>query len=251
MLSDHQYMHGRGAGCEILVILAILVAAALPGACARWRIIVRLGDCVRHVRTLARHARCALAAAGGRAVLCRTEERTILAANEVVYNGRRIRVERQAVPGTDGGERWYDLVVHPGAAVVLPVLADGRVLLIRNYRFAVAQTLLELPAGTLDDGEPALECARRELAEETGYRAGKLEPLVSFYSSPGFCDERLEAFLATELVLGETAREVGERIENTPMEYEEALTAIGDGRIMDGKTIAALLYYDRYVRARK
>ena len=174
-----------------------------------------------------------------------------MAENEVVYQGRRIRVERQAVPGQDGGERRYDLVVHPGAAVVLPVLNDGRVLLISNYRFAVGQTLLELPAGTLDDGEPAVECARRELAEETGYRAGNIEPLLSFYSTPGFCNERLQAFVATELVLGETAREVGERIENTPMEYEEALSAIGDGRVTDGKTIAALLYYDRYVRARK
>ncbi|GAG48053.1 unnamed protein product, partial [marine sediment metagenome] len=142
----------------------------------------------------------------------------------------------------------YDLLVHPGAAVVLPLLADGQVLLIRNYRFAVDQELLELPAGTLDPPEPPEECARRELAEETGYRAGKLEPLVSFYSTPGMCNEQMHAFVASELVLGETELEPGERIENVPMEYAEALRAIGDGRITDGKTILTLLYYDRFVR---
>jgi len=170
-----------------------------------------------------------------------------VAASTIVYEGRKLRVEQHDVRGRDGKEHRYDLVVHPGAAVVLPILDDTRVLLIRNYRFAVGQELLELPAGTLDPPEPALECARRELAEETGYQAGKLEPLVSFYSTPGFCTEHLYAFLATELIEGKRALDPGERIHNTPMEYEEALRAIGDGRITDAKTIATLLYYDRYV----
>ncbi|MFQ5805095.1 MAG: NUDIX hydrolase [Phycisphaerae bacterium] len=173
-----------------------------------------------------------------------------MAATVIVYEGRNFRVEQRDVRGRDGKERRYDLVVHPGAAVVLPILNDGRVVLISNHRFAVGQDLLELPAGTLDPPEPALECARRELVEETGYRAGKLEPLLSFYSTPGICTERMHAFVATELVLGERALDPGERIENTPMEYGEALRAIGDGRITDAKTIVTLLYYDRYVRER-
>ena len=130
----------------------------------------------------------------------------------------------------------------------MPILDDGRVVLISNCRFAVGQTLLELPAGMLDGGEPPIECAQRELCEETGYRAGRLEPLLSFFSTPGMCNEELHAFLATELVSGETSREPGERIENAPMRVEEALEAIGDGRIKDAKTIVTLLYYDRYIR---
>ncbi len=167
----------------------------------------------------------------------------------VVFQGRRFSVQRRALTDRSGQDRHYELVVHPGAVVVLPMLDDGRVLLISNYRFAVGQELLELPAGTLDPPEPAPECARRELAEETGYQAAKLEPLVSFYSTPGFCTEQLHAFLATGLSEGQPALDPGERIQNTPMEYEEALQAIRDGRIMDAKTIATLLYYDRYVRA--
>jgi ADP-ribose pyrophosphatase len=169
----------------------------------------------------------------------------------VVFQGAKFQIEQHEMRGPDGENRLYDLVVHPGAAAVLPILDDGRVLLISNYRFAVGRELLELPAGTIDPPEPLEECARRELAEETGFRAGKLEPLLSFYSTPGICSEHMHVFLATELKSGETALDPGERIENTPMLYEEAIAAIGDGRITDGKTIAALLYYDRYVRERE
>lgn len=169
---------------------------------------------------------------------------------EIVYEGRKFRVEQRTVPDRAGNDRVYDLVVHPGAAVVLPLLDDGRVVLIRAYRFAVEQTLLELPAGTIDGSEPAEQCARRELAEETGYRTNKLVPLVCFYSTPGICTEHMHAFVATGLAPGQPAREAGERIENTPMELEEALRAIGDGRIKDAKTIVTLLYYDRYVRGK-
>jgi ADP-ribose pyrophosphatase len=168
--------------------------------------------------------------------------------SQKIFQGRKFRLEQRDVPGRDGKPRRYDLVVHPGAAVVLPILDDGRIVLISHYRFAVEQNLVELPAGTLEPPEPPAECARRELAEETGYLAGKLEPLVSFYSTPGICTEQLHAFVATELAAGETALEPGERIQVVPMEYGEALRAIGDGRITDGKTIATVLYYDRYVR---
>jgi ADP-ribose pyrophosphatase len=167
---------------------------------------------------------------------------------DIIFTARRFTVEQHDVPDRDGRNRRYDRIVLPGAAVALPILDDGRVVLISHYRFAVGETLLELPAGMLDDAEPAIECARRELCEETGYRAGKLEPLLSFFSTPGMCNEELHAFLATELVPGKSAREPGEDIENTPMKLDEALEAIGDGRIKDAKTIVTLLYYDRYVR---
>jgi ADP-ribose pyrophosphatase len=171
-----------------------------------------------------------------------------VASCDVVFRARRFTVEQHDVPDRHGKNRRYDRIVLPGAAVALPILDDGRVVLISNYRFAIGQTLLELPAGMLDGDEPPIECARRELCEETGYRAGKLELLLSFFSTPGICNEELYAFLATKLVLGETSREPGERIENTPMNVNEALEAIGEGRIKDAKTIVTLLYYDRYVR---
>ena len=168
-----------------------------------------------------------------------------------VYEGAKFRVERHDVPARDGELRGYDLIVHPGAAVVLPILDDGRIVVIRNHRFAVGQDLLELPAGTIDPPESPIECARRELTEETGYRTEKLERLLSFYSTPGICNECLHAFVATELVAGETALDPGERIEIAPMEYDQALEAIGDGTITDAKTIVALLYYDRYIDRRR
>jgi ADP-ribose pyrophosphatase len=139
-------------------------------------------------------------------------------------------------------------IEHPGAAAILPILPDGRALLIAHHRPAVNQELLELPAGTLDPDETPLECARRELAEETGYRAATLEPLVSFYSTPGICNERLHVFVATNLTPGPTNLGPSEFIRPVPMTIADALDAIHTGRIADGKTIIGLLYYDRFNR---
>jgi ADP-ribose pyrophosphatase len=166
----------------------------------------------------------------------------------IVFESKKFRVQRREF-ARDGARHVFDIVVHPGAAVILPVLDDGRLLLIHNYRVAVGAELLELPAGTLDPPESPEACALRELAEETGYRAGRLEPLVSFYSTPGILTERMHIFLATELVPGPTAHEAGEHIRPRPMMHAEAIEAIRAGRITDGKTIVALLFYDRFVRA--
>ena len=167
----------------------------------------------------------------------------------VVFIGRRFNVERLSVPGANGKSRPYEIVAHPGAAVILPLLDNGDVVLIRNCRPAVEQELLELPAGTLDDETP-LACARRELTEETGYRAERVEPLVSFYSSPGICTERLHAFVATGLQPGPTRHEPDEQIRVTPLPHDEAIRAIADGRIVDAKTIVTLLYSDRFRRGK-
>lgn len=165
----------------------------------------------------------------------------------IVFESKKFRVQRRAFE-RDGSRHVFDIVVHPGAAVILPLLDDGRVLLIHNYRVAVDAELLELPAGTLDPPESPEACAARELAEETGYRAGRLRPLVSFYSTPGIMTERMHVFLATELTPGSTAHEAGEHIRPMPMTQADAMEAIRTGHITDGKTILALLYYDRFVR---
>lgn len=174
---------------------------------------------------------------------------TIVTRGEVVYRARKFNVERQRFEHA-GQQHEYEIIIHPGAAVVLPILNDGRVVMIENYRLAVDDTLLEVPAGTLDPQEDPRACAARELTEETGYHARTLTPLVAFFSTPGILNERMHVFLATDLTAGETAHEPSEIIHVKPMEYDEVMRAIADGRIVDGKTIVSLLYYDRYLRCK-
>jgi ADP-ribose pyrophosphatase len=150
----------------------------------------------------------------------------------------------------DGVTLHRDVVRHPGAVAILPLLSDGRVLLLRNYRFSVSERLIELPAGTLERGESPLQTARRELAEETGYRAARWQPLLTFCTSPGVMDERIHLFLATELTPGEPALEAGEDIQLFPCTWDEALNLIRRGEIHDAKTLAGLLYYETFLRRR-
>lgn len=167
----------------------------------------------------------------------------------VLLESRKFRVVRREVRGRDGAVHMYDVIEHGGAVVVLPLLDDGRVVMIQNHRPAVDGELLELPAGTIEAGEPPEHCARRELEEETGWRAARLAPLCTFYTTPGMTSERMHAFVATGLTPGTAALDETERIEPLVMLLEKAIAAIGDGRIMDAKTIVALLHYDRFMRA--
>jgi ADP-ribose pyrophosphatase len=145
------------------------------------------------------------------------------------------------VIGSDGRAHTLDYVKHPGAAVVLPVLGDGRVALIRNHRPVVDDFVWELPAGTLDGEEAPEVCARRELIEEAGYEAGSIEPLSAFYSTPGVTDEVLHAFVATDLRRVERSLEPDERIEVHLVEGSEAVAMARDGRMKDSKSMLALL----------
>ena len=166
--------------------------------------------------------------------------------SKTVYEGVRFTVKRRMLTGSDGTQRPFDVVAHPGAAVVLPILGDGRIVMIENQRPATGGSLLELPAGTIDPPETPITCARREIVEETGYAAGKIEPLTSFYTSPGICDEYMHAFVATELTAGETAHEPLEFIRVLTLELDDALRKVADGGIIDGKTMLTLLYYSRF-----
>ncbi len=163
---------------------------------------------------------------------------------EPLFQGRRFRVERAVQTTPDGAEHLREIVRHPGAVTILPVLDDGRVCLLRNYRVAVDETLIELPAGTLEPGEDPAETARRELVEETGYRAGHIELLATFFTSPGILDEKMYIYLATSLSPGPTALEPGEQIEPLLATWPEALAMVRDGRIHDAKTITALLFFE-------
>ena len=164
---------------------------------------------------------------------------------ELMLETKRFRVVRLTTTIAEGQQHSREVIQHPGAAIMIPLLDDGRVCLIKNYRVAVDETLVELPAGTIDPGEPPLDTAIRELAEETGYRAKKMEQVGEFYMSPGILDERMFVFVATGLSEGETSLDVGEIVEPYLVAWDDAMQMTIDGSIRDAKTIAALAMYDR------
>jgi len=162
---------------------------------------------------------------------------------ELVYEGSVTTGYRVDVRMPDGRLVRRDLIHFSGAAVVLPVLADGSIVLIRNYRFAVGEVLWEIPAGGLAAGEDPAACASRELTEETGYTAGRIEKLGEFYSCPGATDEMLYAYLATDLARGEQNLELYEEISVEVCTEQAVGRMVADGTIHDGKTIATLALY--------
>lgn len=161
----------------------------------------------------------------------------------VLFRADRYNIHKVTYAGPDGVPYSRDVIRHPGAVVLLPILSDGRVVLIRNYRVSIDKTLLEVPAGTMEIGEPPIETAKRELLEETGFVAGNLTHRRTFYASPGICDEAMHLFLATDLVEREPEREDYEQIENQLATWDEIRTWIRDGTIQDGKTLIAVLDY--------
>lgn len=162
-----------------------------------------------------------------------------------VYDGRVVRLRVDEIRSADGRPGKREVVEHPGAVGIVPLLPGPRVVLLRQWRYCVGQWLLEIPAGTLEPGEEPLGCARRELIEETGYAAARVEPVVSFYTTPGFCTELLRVFLATELTAAEASRDEDELLTTVTVEWDEALAMCLDGRIRDAKTIAGILAVDR------
>jgi ADP-ribose pyrophosphatase len=165
----------------------------------------------------------------------------------LIHAGKKFRLEMATLPGPHGTTLERELIVHPGAVVVLAIADDGRVVMIRNNRFSVDKVLLELPAGTLEPPEAPAIAAGRELAEETGYAAAKVEPLCDFYSSPGICTERMFAFLATGLSHVGQDLEDDEQIQVELLTPADVLAKLKSGEIEDGKSIAALLYYHAFV----
>ncbi len=162
---------------------------------------------------------------------------------EIIYHGRILDLARETHRMPNNKESGFEIVRHPGGAAALPVLDDGRLLLIRQFRPAAQDYIYEIPAGRLEVGEDAAGCVERELEEEVGYRPQQLRSLGYVYSSVGFCNERIYLFIATGLNPTQTAHEPDEFIEPLIVTLDEALEMISRGTITDAKTQIALLRY--------
>jgi len=166
-----------------------------------------------------------------------------------VYSGPRFDVHTVHLPSSDETRPVVtrDAVVSPDAVVILPLAAPQKVVLIRNERFVVGKTLWELPAGMLEEGEDPLACAKRELIEETGYAAQRVEPLIAFYTSPGLSTESMHAYVAHDLTHVGQQLEANERITVEVIDWRRSMQMVRQGEICDAKTITTLLYYQAFM----
>ena len=168
----------------------------------------------------------------------------------IIYQGRVIRLVREVLE-VRGRRVERETILHPGAVVIVPVLGSSELVMVRQYRRAVNRVLLELPAGTLEPGERREACARRELLEETGWRAARLRPLCRFYAAPGFLSEELTVFLGTGLTQEAVHPEADELVAPVLLTLSQALAKIRSGAIRDAKTIIGLLFAQRQLRRRR
>ena len=164
-----------------------------------------------------------------------------------VYTGRIVSLDVDQVRFPDGSVGELEMIRHSGASAIVPFLSDPagddpQLLMIRQYRYAADGYLWEIPAGRLEPDEDPRDCAVRELREETGCTAERVEPLLTMYSTPGFTDEKIHLFMAVGLTHGETAHEADEFVEVVPMPLSQALAMLERGEIQDAKTALGLLY---------
>ncbi len=160
--------------------------------------------------------------------------------SEDVYRGRLLHIKRDHVRLPDGSVATREYTVHPGAAMIIPVLPDGRLLMERQFRYPIGEVMLEFPAGKLDPGEEALVTAQRELLEETGYRAAHWEWLAGVHPVVSYSTERIEIFLATGLTEDRAQLDAGEFLETLAMDFADAYARMKAGSITDVKTIIGL-----------
>lgn len=171
--------------------------------------------------------------------------------SEKLVDGKLLKVYRDEARLPGGGVSVREWIDHPGASAVVPLFPDGSTLLIRQFRYPPRRTFLEVPAGKLDvEGEDPAEVAARELEEETGWIAGRIEPLGSFYPCIGYSNEVIHFFVAEDLRQGETQLGEGELVEPVPLPFAEAVAMARRGEILDMKTAAALFMAEAYVQRR-
>ncbi len=170
--------------------------------------------------------------------------------SEVIFEGKSFGVRRDELIEPTGVRTMREVVTHPGSVVVLPVLPDGKIVLVRQYRHATGQYLWELVAGRMEKGENPKKGAARELIEETGYRAKKFTVFLDFFPTPGFLQERMYLLLAEELTLGEAEPEEDEKLTTGTYSKKQLEEMIRTGKMRDAKSIAGLLFYFRFLEKR-
>ncbi len=164
---------------------------------------------------------------------------------ETIFHGKVFDVKVDEIEYNGSGNKSFrEIAAHPGGAVVLPLKSDGKIILVKQYRYPHNEVLLELPAGKLDKDEDPLKCAVRELQEETGYASNKITKLGKIYTTPGFCSEVLHIYLAENLLPGNLNREEGEEeMEIVELSLDKIEAKIRNGEIVDAKTICGIAYY--------
>ena len=172
-------------------------------------------------------------------------ETEILSRREV-YNGKIVKLNVDVIRQESGESTIREVVLHPGGVAAIPVLDDGRIMLIRQFRYPLKKYIWEIPAGKLDSGQTPRDTIARELEEEIGYSAGTLTEACSFYASPGFCDEVIHLFVARGLVPCAQRLETGEHIRPEARTPGECIRMIAGGEIMDGKSILGILWFQQF-----
>jgi len=178
--------------------------------------------------------------------MAKTRERMLR--SEVVYQGKVFGVRRDQIVEPDGLRATREVISHPGSVVILPVLADGRIVMVRQYRHAARQYLWELVAGRMDNGESVKDGAARELREETGYRAKRFTEFLDVFPTPGFLEERMHILLAEGLTAGKAEPEADEKLVSHAYLPEELEKMMKMGALRDAKSIAGILYYLTFLR---
>lgn len=162
---------------------------------------------------------------------------------KTIFNGKIVKLREDQVILSNGNKATREVVEHNGAVAVLPINEDGDLFLVKQFRKPVEQEILELPAGKLEVGEDPQDCAIRELEEEIGYRAGDIKKLTSFYTSPGFSNEIIHIFVASDLKKTQINRDDDELMDILEMSFEKVKNMIYNGKIIDAKTIVGILYF--------
>jgi ADP-ribose pyrophosphatase len=169
---------------------------------------------------------------------------------KTVYEGRIVNVRADVAELHNGKRVFREVVEHPGGVAIVPVTEDGNVLMVRQYRYPMGEELLEIPAGKLERGENPMDCAVRELSEETGCTAGKWVSLGATYPSPGFCEEILHLYLATELTRGAAHPDEDEFLSAEEVSFPALTEMIADNKLPDGKTVTGVLKARLYLEKR-